>query len=248
MTRLENKRALITGGTSGIGFAAAELFRSEGASVAITGRDRGRLDAAAAKLGEVHPIVADVAKLDDIDAMIAATEAALGGLDVLFVNAGVAKLAPYDSVDEASFDAVFSVNVRGAFFTATRAAPLMPAGSSIVFTTSVNNRMGMAYSSVYAASKAALRSLVRTFGGELIGQGIRVNAVSPGPVETPIYSKLGLPEAQVEDFAEELRTKIPMKRFGKPEEIARAALFLASDEASFIHGQELVADGGWTAI
>jgi len=248
MARLEGKTALITGGTSGIGFAAARLFRDEGARVAVTGQNAERLDAAAREQGDVLAIRADVGRLDDIDAMIAAVKERFGRLDCLFVNAGIARLAPHDAVDAALFDAVFDVNVKGAYFTAVKAAALMGEGGSIVFNSSVNNRMGMTNSSVYAASKAAVRSFVRTLGGELSEKGIRVNAVSPGPVETPIYGKLGVPEAQLSAFAAQLEDKIPLKRFGRPEEIARAALFLASDESSFVQGQELVADGGWTAI
>jgi NAD(P)-dependent dehydrogenase (short-subunit alcohol dehydrogenase family) len=145
-------------------------------------------------------------------------------------------------------DQVFDVNVKGALFTAVKAAGLMPDGGSIVVNTSVNNRMGMAGAGVYAASKAAARSLVRTLAGELIGRGIRVNAVSPGPVETPIYGKLGLPQERVQAFAGHLQQQIPMQRFGRPEEIARTVLFLANDESSFVLGQELVADGGWTGV
>jgi len=206
MGRLDGKTALITGGTTGIGLAAAKLFRAEGARVAITGQDAGRLEEAREALGS----------------------------DVLVV--------------QAFFDEQFAVNVKGVLFTVQALLPLLRPGAGVVVNTSVNNRMGMAGTLVYGATKAAARSMVRVLAGELAPKGIRVNAVSPGPVETPIYGKLGLPPEQVQAIAGSLVPKIPLGRFGQADEIARAALFLASGEASFITGAELVADGGWTEV
>ncbi|MGK7940238.1 MAG: SDR family oxidoreductase [Crocosphaera sp.] len=239
----------MTGGTTGIGFATAKLLLEQGARVAISGQNQERLNEAVNQLGtEVLAIRADVSKVNEIETMFMKIKETFGGLNILFVNAGIAKLAPMDAVEESMIDEVFNINFKGAFFTIQKAASIMSEGSSIVVNTSVNNQMGMMGSSVYGASKAAVRSLVRTLGAELIGRGIRVNAVSPGPVQTPIYGKLGVPQEQLQEFATQLQQKIPMQRFGNPEEIAKSVLFLASEDSSFVLGEELVVDGGWTEI
>lgn len=249
MSRLNGKTIAITGATSGIGFAAAKLFAEEGAQLAITGQNAERLEQAHAALpGTVLAVRADAAVPADASKLAEAVRARYGKVDGLFHNAGVARFAPHDAVDEAAWNESLAINVKGPFFTIQALAPLIAGGGSIVVNTSINNRMGMAGTAVYAATKAAARSLVRTLGRELIGQGVRVNAVSPGPVETPIYGKLGLPDAQLQGIAEQLQGQIPLQRFGRPEEIAEAALFLLSDASSFVVGQELVADGGWTAL
>lgn len=249
MTKLTGKTALVTGGTTGIGFATAKLFLEQGARVAIIGQNKERLNEAAKQLdNKVLAIRADMSKVSYIEAMFEKVKEVFGSLDILFVNAGIAKLAPMDAVDEKLIDEVFNINFKGTFFTIQKAAPIMSEGSSVVVNTSVNNQMGMAGSSIYGASKAAVRSLVRVLGGELIGRGIRVNAVSPGPVQTPIYGKLGVPEEQLQEFASQLQQKIPMQRFGNPDEIAKAVLFLASEDSSFVLGEELIVDGGWTEI
>jgi NAD(P)-dependent dehydrogenase (short-subunit alcohol dehydrogenase family) len=249
MSRLNGKFALITGGTTGIGFATAQLFIQEGAKVAITGQNQERLDQASQTLGtEVLAIRADTRSLDDLDAVMARIKEQWGRLDILFVNAGIIKLSPLLDIDEALIDEMMDVNFKGALFAVQKAVPLMPENSSIVFNTSINNQMGMANSSIYSASKAALRSLTQVLAVELLDRKIRVNAVSPGPIRTPIINKLGIPPEQMEEFSTQLQRMIPMKRFGEPEEIAKAVLFLASDDASFVLGEELVVDGGWTEL
>lgn len=248
MDRLNSKRALITGGSSGIGLAAARRFRDEGAHVAIAGRNREAVESAAAGLPGVLPMTADVARRSEVATLMRQVRSELGGLDILFANAGIARIAPAQELDDATVDEVLAINVKGVLYSILEAAPLMSEGGSIVVTTSVNNRMGMAGSSIYGASKAAARSLVRILARELVGRGIRINAVSPGPVETPIYGKLGLTQETLDGFAAELSQKIPLGRFGRPEEIAEVALFLASDESSYLVGIEIVADGGWTQL
>lgn len=249
MSRLNGKIALITGGTSGIGLATAQLFLQEGAKVAITGQNQARLEQAAEILGaEVLAIRAEVRSLTDLDSAFAQIKDRWGRLDILFVNAGIARFNPLLDVDETFINEMMDINFKGALFTVQKAIPLMPKNSSLVFNTSINNQMGMPYSGIYAASKAALRSLVRVLAAELIERGIRVNAVSPGPVKTSIISKTGISQEQLEQVTTKLQQSVPLKRFGQPEEIAKAVLFLASDEASFVLGEELVVDGGWTEL
>lgn len=249
MGQLSGKRAIITGGTSGIGFATAKLFIAEGATVAITGQNEQRLSAAGADLGERSVVVrADAADLAATQEAVRKAGEQLGGIDILFLNAGVTEFADLANVSEDSFDRQFAINVKAPLFTVQAAAPLMTDGGSIVFNTSVNARMGMAGSVVYAASKAAVEAMVAVLAGEMAPRRIRVNAVSPGPVETPIYGKLGMPDDQLQGIAAMLTSKIPLTRFGQPDEIARAALFLASDASSFVNATTLVADGGWTGV
>ena len=248
MRDMNGKTAVVTGGTTGIGFAAAKAFREAGARVLVTGQNRDRLDEAERALDGVIAVQSDATDMTSVAALPGIVADRLGRIDALFLNAGSTRLAPADKTDEATYDAMFDINAKGLFFTAQSLAPLMNEGGAIVLNTSVNNRMGMAGAAAYAASKAAVRSFTRTLAGEWIGRGIRVNAVSPGPVETPIYGKLGLPEEQLQGFAQQIGGQIPMRRFGRPEEIAAAVLFLASNDASFVLGHELVVDGGWTAV
>lgn len=249
MARLAGKTVLITGGTSGIGYAAAELFRAEGARVAITGQDETRLADAARRLGDdVLALRIEMSALPEIDAMVSKVRDAFRQLDVLFVNAGVTWPAPLDSVDEAHFDGQIAINLKGPFFTVQKAAPLLRQGASVILTTSCLDEMGLAGMSVYSASKAALRSLARTVSAELSPRGIRVNAIAPGPVNTPIYGKLGMTAEQLEGFAADLKGKIPMRRFAEAGEIASAALFLASSDSSFMLGEEITIDGGWARL
>lgn len=249
MSRLDGKIALITGGTSGIGFATAQLFVQEGAKVAITGQNQARLEQASKTLGaEVLAIRAEARSPTELDKVFAQIKERWDRLDILFVNAGIAKFSPLLDVDEALINETMDINFKGALFAVQKAVPLMPKNSSIVFNTSINNQMGMPNSGIYAASKAALRSLVRVLAAELLERGIRVNAVSPGPVKTSIISKTGISQEQLEQVTTRLQQSVPLKRFGQPQEIAKAVLFLASDEASFVLGAELVVDGGWTEL
>ncbi len=247
--RLAGKVAVITGGNSGIGLASARRFASEGARVAILGRDPTTLEAALSELGDAAiGIAGDVQNLQDIDRLYETVEREFGSIDVLFVNAGVAKMRPVEAVDEEHFDELFNVNVKGAYFTVQKALPLMNDGGTIVLNTSIANQLGNPTMSVYAASKAALRSLARTFSAELVERGIRVNAVSPGPIETPIYGRLDLPPDALDEMAASFTERVPLKRFGAAEEVANAVLFLSSPESSFVLGHELVVDGGMTQL
>lgn len=249
MDKLKGKVAVITGGNSGIGLATAKEFAEQGAQVVISGRDQKTLDQAARELGpEVLVVRADVAKLADIDKLFAAVRARFGRVDVLFVNAGIGKFAPLEAVTEELYDAVIDINLKGAYFTIQKALPLLAYGASIVLNTSINAHIGMVNSSVYSASKAALLSLARTLSAELVGRNIRVNAISPGPVTTPILGRVGLTPEALEQTRLSIVSQVPMKRFGRPEEIAKAALFLASSDSSFLLGSEIVADGGMSQL
>lgn len=249
MSRMSGKIGVITGGNSGIGLATATAFVSEGARVAILGRDPTTLDAAVRGLGDAAiGVQGDVLRLADLDRLYESVRTRLGRIDVLFVNAGVVQMRPIEHVDEAHFDQMFGVNIRGAYFTIQKALPLFNDGGAIILNTSIANRTGNATFSVYSATKAALRSLARTLSAELADRRIRVNAISPGPVETPIFDRLGIPEESLNDLAAGFRERVPMKRFGSAEEIANAALFLATADSSFVLGHELVVDGGMSQL
>ncbi|SAK77844.1 short-chain dehydrogenase/reductase SDR [Caballeronia fortuita] len=245
--KLKNKVALVTGGTSGIGFEAARLFQAEGAHVVVTGTNPERLGATARELGDDALVLAvDLRKVDEIERAIEEIRAKFGRIDVVFANAGAGSAAPLEEVTQEQIDAQFSLNFRGLFFTIQKAAPLMTKGGSIVATTSFLNAVGTPGLSILSATKAAIRSLVRSLGAELAPRGIRVNAISPGPIATPFHTKLGLSDAQLSETAAAIQAKIPLQRFGEASEIAKAALYLASDDASFTTGTELVVDGGLT--
>ncbi len=247
--KLSGKTAVITGGTTGIGFATAKRFLSEGAQVVVTGRNEQTLAQARAELGSDALVVkSDASKLSDIDNLFAQIKTKFGGVDVLFINAGIGKFAPIDTIDETTFDQTMNVNFKGAFFTLQKALPLLREGASVVLTTSCSNVMGMAGLSVYAPTKAALRSLARVASAELAERKIRVNAISPGPIETPIFNKMGLSKEALEETAQQILSKVPMQRFGTSDEIAKAALFLASDDSAYVLGTELVADGGMSQL
>ena len=245
MKRLEGKVAVVTGGNSGIGLATAKRFQEEGARVAIAGRGKKTLDEAVKTIGNgVVAVQADVAKLADVDKLYAEVSKKLGKIDVLFVNAGVAKFAPFAETSESLYDEQFDINTKGAYFTIQKAIPFLNDGASIILNTSVVDDLGSPNTSAYAATKAALRSFARTAAAELVGRGIRVNTVAPGPIVTPIFGRTGLPQEAIDDFAKGVLTQVPMKRFGQPEEVAGAVAFLASQDASYITGVEINVDGG----
>ncbi len=249
MGKLEGKTVLITGGSSGIGLATARLFRDEGARLVVTGRSAGSLAHAQQELGsETLVLCSDAGNLAEIGALMAQVKNRFQHLDVLFVNAAVAKPAPMEQVSEAQFDETVGINFKGVFFTIQKALPLFSANASIIATTSVSNRKGAPNFSVYAASKAALRSLVQSLSLSLIGRGIRINAISPGPIATPMFDRFGLPDEVVQATKNQMELKSPIKRFGRPEEIARLALFLASDDSSYMVGEEIVVDGGISLV
>jgi NAD(P)-dependent dehydrogenase (short-subunit alcohol dehydrogenase family) len=249
MQRVEGKHAVVTGGTTGIGYSAAERLVAEGATVLITGQNTERVGEGAAKLGNrASGLVVDQRKPGDINKLADIVQEQWGGLDILFLNAGIAVLGPTEGQTEEQFDDQMDTNVKGPFLTVQKLAPLLRQGSSVVVTTSVADRKGVPGMAAYAASKAALRSLVRTWAAEFKDRGIRVNAVAPGPIETPILGKTGLDETQLNDLAEALRSQIPLGRFGAPAEIAGAVAFLASSDASFMTGEEITLAGGMQAI
>jgi NAD(P)-dependent dehydrogenase (short-subunit alcohol dehydrogenase family) len=236
---------VVTGGNSGIGLATAKRLQEEGAKVAIAGRSRKTLDDAVRAIGNgVVAVQADVAKLTDVDKLYAEVSKKLGKIDVLFVNAGVAKFAPLSETSESGYDEVFNINIKGAYFTIQKALPFLNDGASIILNTSVVDSKGFEGASAYSATKAALRSLARTAAAELVGRGIRVNAVAPGPIVTPIIERTGLPKEAIDQFVKETVARVPMKRFGQPEEVAGAVAFLASQDASYITGVEINVDGG----
>lgn len=247
--RFAGKVVAITGGNSGIGLATAKLFHEEGARVAIAGRDQKTLDEAAKAIGgDTLAVKADVSKLGDIDKFFSQVGAKFGKIDALFANAGIAKFAPAGDSSEQMFDETFDTNVKGLYFTLQKSLSHLNDNAGIVLNSSVVNSKGSANTSVYSATKAAVRSLARTFASELVDRGIRVNVVSPGPITTPIFGRTGLPQAAVDEFASHVKEQVPMKRFGTPEEVGHAVLFLASPEASYITGVDLNVDGGMGQI
>ena len=248
MAKLDGKIALITGGTSGIGAATAKRFQSEGAKVIVTGSNPKTLEVARHELSGIDVISSDAGDAAATKVLIDQVKSRYGHIDVLFVNAGIAKFSPSANVDEAFFDAQFDINVKGAYFVIKHAAPVMTDGGSIILTSSVSGVLGGGGQTVYGATKAAIRSFGRTFAAELAPRRIRVNTISPGPIETPIFGKTGLTAEQLAGFTESLMTTIPLKRVGQPEEIAAAALFFASDESSYTTGAELFVDGGMVDI
>ncbi len=249
MKRLEGKVAVVTGGNSGIGFATARRFAAEGAHVFITGRRQNELDAAVKQIGrQATGVQGDVANLTDLDRLYAAVKQQQGRIDILFANAGGGALAPLGAITEEHFDKTFGVNVKGLLFTVQKALPLFRDGGSIILNASITASKGMEAFSVYSATKAAVRSFARCWTVDLKNRRIRVNAISPGPIDTPGYKNLGLTEEQMEEFKKNVVTTVPMGRMGDPDEIAKAALFLASDDSSYVTGIELFVDGGMAQI
>ena len=249
MNKLESKIALITGGTSGIGLATAKAFVSEGAHVFITGRREAELAAAVKEIGRnVTGMQGDVSSLGDLDRLYAQIKQARGRLDIVFANAGVGKLAAFGTITEELYDWTFDINVKGLLFTVQKALPLLPDGASIILNSSVVGSKGMPINSVYSATKAAIRSFARTWTTDLKDRRIRVNAVSPGSIDTPGLSGLLGSSETGQQRLKNITNNVPLGRLGTPDEIAKAVVFLASDDASFVTGAELFVDGGFAQV
>jgi NAD(P)-dependent dehydrogenase (short-subunit alcohol dehydrogenase family) len=249
MGKLEGKIALITGGNSGIGLATAKRFVQEGAYVFITGRTQSKLDHAVKQVeSNVTGVQGDVGKLGDLDRLFEQIKNDKGKLDIVFANAGIAKYAPLGSIDEEHFDSIFSSNVKGLLFTVQKALPLLPDGASIILNASIVGSKGLPANSVYSATKAAVRSFARTWTTDLKARRIRVNAISPGPIDTEgLHQLVGSTQAG-QDRLKSLSSTVPLGRLGTPDEIAKAAVFLASDDSSFVTGIELFVDGGFAQV
>ncbi|MBW4448150.1 MAG: glucose 1-dehydrogenase [Spirirestis rafaelensis WJT71-NPBG6] len=249
MRKLEGKIALVTGGNSGIGLATAKQFVAEGAYVYITGRRQVELDAAVEAIGKnVTAVQSDVSNLADLDRLFATIKQEQGHLDIIFANAGGGQIAPLGAITEEHFDKTFNINVKGLLFTVQKALPLLPEGASIILNASTASIKGTPAFSVYSATKAAVRSFARNWTLDLKERHIRVNAISPGVVPTPGYDHLGLNDQQLQEFVDSQASAIPLGRVGKPDEIAKAVVFLASDDSSFVNGIELFVDGGMAQI
>lgn len=249
MGRLTGKTALITGGTTGIGFATAQLFLQEGARVAITGQDELRVAKAGAALGGgALALCADVTSADAMAVVARRLQDEFGGLDIVFANAGIVKPMLFADVDAANIDEQIDVNFKGLIFTVQKMLPLLRNPSSVILTSTTLTEMGTAGLSVYAATKAAVRSLARSMSAELLERGVRVNVVSPGPIDTPIFGKLGLPSEVLQQMATDLTAKVPVGRFGRADEVAKAVLFLASDDSSYLLGENIFVDGGAATV
>ena len=249
MSKLSNKVAVITGGNSGIGLAIAKEFTEQNANVVIFGRNQDTLDKAISEISNgTLAVQGDVRNTQDLDKLFQLVKDKYGKIDTLVVNAGGAKMAPIEYVTEELFDEINDINYKGAYFTVQKALPLMSAGSSVTLISSVANIKGFAGMSVYSASKAAVRSLARTFAAELAPRGIRVNSLSPGPIDTPIFSRIGLPEEQIDDAKKSFVSQVPMQRMARPEEMASVALFLASEDSSYVNGADIAADGGLAQV
>ncbi|MFA6154200.1 SDR family oxidoreductase [Mesorhizobium sp.] len=247
MENLDGKRVVITGGTSGIGLATAKLLLDRGARVLVTGRTKATLEEAAKSLGRnAIAVQSDAASLSDIEALADRVKAEFGTIDLLYVNAGVTRFVPFEGMTEQVYDEVMTVNAKGPYFTVQKLAPLIEEGGAVIVTTSVVNEMGYPMISAYSASKAALRSMVRSLARELLARGIRVNAVSPGPIETGILDR-SLPTEAVGQTKQAMSEENPMKRFGRPEEVARAVAYLGF-EATYTTGSELAVDGGGSQL
>ncbi|MGH1352025.1 MAG: glucose 1-dehydrogenase [Methyloligellaceae bacterium] len=249
MSKLNGKVALVTGGNSGIGLGAAQELINEGATVYITGRRQEELDKAVAQIGgDIHAIRGDVTSMADLDGIYETIKGKSGKLDILFANAGIAEMLPLEAVTEDHYDRQFNINVKGVFFTVQKALPLLSDGASVMLTASVASTKGMENFSVYSATKAAVRSFARTWAADLKARKIRVNAISPGPVETPIFKDAGFTEEQQTEMGAYLTSIVPLARYAQPSEVGKVVVFLGSDDASYINGVELAVDGGLAQI
>ena len=247
MKRFEGKVAVVTGGNSGMGLSTARAFAREGAQVAVTGRDEASLKKAEQEIGNgALAIRADVSRLSDIDAAMSRIRDKFKKIDALFVNAGVGKFVPFDQVTEAFYDEIMTINLKGVFFTVQKALPLLTQGSAVVLNASINALKGMPGTTVYGASKAAVVNLAKTMSADLVGRGIRVNAISPGPIETAILKRTGMSADQLKQTEDWIKGQVPLKRFGTGEEIAATVLHLCAGESSYVVGANLVIDGGMT--
>ena len=243
--RFKDKVAVVTGGNSGIGLATARAYVREGAKVAITGRSDATLKAAQKELGpDVLAIKADFSKVAEIASAMDRIKERFGRIDALFVNAGIGRFVPFEEVTEEFFDETMATNLKGAFFTVQKAVPLFSKGAAVVLNASINAHLGMPGSTVYGASKAAVVNLAKTLSADLLSRGVRVNVVSPGPISTPILDRMGLPEEATRQIRDNITQQVPLKRFGHPDEIAAAVLYLSSSESTYVLGTELVVDGG----
>jgi NAD(P)-dependent dehydrogenase (short-subunit alcohol dehydrogenase family) len=247
MQRFEGKVAVITGGNSGIGLAASKAFAREGASVVITGRDEASLKRAEREIeGRVMALRADVSRLPEIDRAMSTIRERFTRIDALFVNAGIGKFVPFDQVTEEFFDETVAVNLKGVFFTVHKALPLLLPGAAVVLNASINAHKGMPGTTVYGATKAAVVNLAKTLSADLVDRGIRVNAISPGPVESALLSRLGMSDEQLHQTQDWIKSQVLLKRFADPAEIAEAVLYLCSSASAYIVGTEIVIDGGMT--
>ena len=249
MDRFKDKVVVVSGGNSGIGLETVKGFLGEGAKVVFSGRRQEALDAISKELsGDFKAILADQSKLQDNEKLISEAVTAYGKIDVLFVNAGVAFFAPADQIDESHFDNQFDINIKGPMFLVKNAIPHLRDGGTIIFNTSIVHQKGFEGGAVYSATKGALRAYARVLTTELAPRNIRVNSIAPGPIGTPIYDKMGMPEEVINEMGKGFAASVPLKRFGEPKEIAEAVLFLASDGASYVNGVELSVDGGLSQI
>jgi NAD(P)-dependent dehydrogenase (short-subunit alcohol dehydrogenase family) len=247
--KLEGKVAVITGGNSGMGLATAKLFVNEGAYVYITGRRQKELDEAIRAIGKnVTAVQGDVANLADLDRLYAVIKDKHGRVDIVFANAGAGELVPLGQITEQHFDKLFNINVKGLLFTVQKALPLMPDGGSIILNGSIAGYTGSEAFSVYSATKAAVRSFARSWTNDLKARKIRVNTLSPGPVDTPIFNSIGVTQDEVEKVKQGFAAQVPLGRMGRPEEVASVAVFLASDDSSFVTGIDLSVDGGMAQV
>jgi len=247
--RFQGKVAVVTGGNSGIGLGVAKAYAREGAQVAITGRNNKTLEAAAKEIGEgTLAVRSDAGKVADLEAAMKQIQERYGRIDALFVNAGVAKFVPFEQVTEAFFDETVAINMRGVFFTVQKALPLMPRGSAVVLNASINAHLGMPGTTVYGATKAAVINMAKTLSGDLLEKGVRVNAISPGPITSALLDRDAISHEKLKETKDWIQTQVPMKRFGTPEEIAAAVLYLTSPESAFVIGTELIVDGGMATL
>jgi NAD(P)-dependent dehydrogenase (short-subunit alcohol dehydrogenase family) len=247
--RFQGKVAVVTGGNSGIGLGVAKAYAREGAQVAITGRNEKTLEAAAKEIGDgTLAIQSDAGKVAEIETAMKKIKERFGRIDAMFVNAGVAKLIPFDEVTEEFFDETVNINMKGVFFTVQKAIPLMSKGSAIVLNASINAHLGMPGTTVYGATKAAVINMAKTFSRDLLEKGIRVNAVSPGPITSALLGRDGMSQEKVQEIKDWIQSQVPIKRFGTPEEIAAGVLYLTAPESAFVLGAELIIDGGTATL